>query len=209
MPKPLRWLALPLLGLLAMPISANAATLVVFGTTSADASATGSLTLNGNVVNLSLTNTSAFDGRITGVGFDLAGGSGNSGLNGFTGSSTNANFTFTDGDLGNVPMFNSTVLDFGFRTGKNFAGGSPNDGIDQLQTVNFSVMGNFGGFTDSQIASALFVRFQRVGPNGEGSDVGVGQLVNTTAVPEPASMLLFGTGLAALARRKLRQRKSA
>jgi hypothetical protein len=215
-PKPLRWLALPLLVLLLMPTSARAATLVVFGTTSNDASATGTFTLVGNTLNLDLTNTSAYDGRITGLGFDLVGGdfSGNSsGLNGFTGTSSSAGFTFSDGSLGNVPMFNAAVLDFGYTTGNsgNFNGGSPNVGIDQAQTVNFNIVGPFGGLTEADIAAALFVRFQRVGENGQGSDVGRAgdnPEINPLAVPEPASMLLFGTGLAVLARRKLRKQQS-
>ena len=218
MHKP-RWLALPLLVLLLMPTSARAATLVVFGTTSNDASATGSFTLVGNTLDVNLTNTSAYDGRITGLGFDLVAGdfSGNnsSGLNGFVGTSSSAGFTFGDGALGNVPMYNSAVLDFGFTTGNSasFNGGSPNAGIDQAQTINFNVTGNFAGLTEEDILAALFVRFQRVGENGEGSDVGRavdsdGEINPLTPVPEPASMLLFGTGLAVLARRKLRQRQS-
>ena len=179
MRKPLGWLVLPLFALLlSMPTSASAATLIVFGNSSTDASATGTFTLVGNTLNLGLTNTSAYDGRITSVGFDLVGGdfSGNSssGLNGFTGTSSSAAFTFSDGALGNVQMFNTAVLDFGYTTGNsgNFTSGDPNLGIDQMQTVNFNIIGPFGGRTEADIAAALFVRFQRVGANGEGSDVG-------------------------------------
>ena len=157
--------------------------------------------------------TSAYDGRITGVGFDLIAGdftsNGSSGINGFSGTSSDADFIFSDGSLGNIAMFGSAVLDFGYTTGNsgNFTGGDPNVGIDQMQTVNFNVVGPFGGLTEADIAAALFVRFQRVGEDGLGSDVG--RTVNTTPVPEPASMLLFGTGLAVLARRKLRKQQSA
>ncbi|HEX8031085.1 MAG TPA: PEP-CTERM sorting domain-containing protein [Vicinamibacterales bacterium] len=163
---------------------------------------------------MSLTNTSTFDGRITGLGFDLVSGdfSGNSssGLNGFAGTSSDAAFLFSDAALGNVPQFSLAVLDFGYTTGNSgsFSGGSPNDGIAPSEAATFMVTGNFAGLTEAQVASALFVRFQRLGPNGEGSDVGrvgAGSPTPTVATPEPASMILLGTGLlvALRARRRL------
>ena len=80
-------------------------------------------------------------------------------------------FNFQDDDLGNVAEFNSVELDFGYLTGPNFNGGSPNDGLDNFQTLSFTISGSFAGFTEEEIASGLYVRFQRVGPSGNLSDV--------------------------------------
>ena len=168
-----------------------------------------------NTFTFTITNTSAITqpgstSTITGIGFDLPplGNANASGLNGFTGMqapSLSSNFDFSDGDLGNVPAgFNNVVLDFGFTTGPsgNFNGGSVNDGLLPGESASFTVTGAaFTGFTESQICNAIFVRFQNV-PAPFGSDVA------TTAVPEPSTMLLLGTGLigaAAMARRRLRR----
>lgn len=159
-----------------------------------------------NNFTFTVTNTSPFDARITGVGFDL--GAGN--INGFTGANV-AGFNFSDGDLGNVPQFNSAVLDFGFTTGNsgNFSGGFPNDGIAPGASLTFTVSGaGFGnGLTEQQIASAIYVRYQRVGSNGSGSDVG--RPGTPSSVPEPMTMLLFGTGLAGIAARARRHKTKA
>jgi hypothetical protein len=184
--------------LLTFVSSAKADTVFIVGnSTGVLSTATVNCSFNSatNTFTFSVTNTSPFDARITGIGFDLMAGDFNgnqsSGLSGFTGSNPGA-FTFVDGPLGNVPQFNSAVLDFGWTTGPNFAGGSPNDGIAPGASLTFTVMGAaFTGMTESQICNAIFVRFQRVGPNGEGSDVGG----PGPPVPEPASMLLFGSGL--------------
>ena len=182
-----------------------------------DAIAVGELTLVGNTLSFSLDNTSTFDTRVTGVGFDLIDGdftaNNSSGLDGFAGANVGA-FIFSDAALGNVPQFNDAVLDFGFVTGNSgsFAGGSPNDGLSPGGGVlNFSVTGDFLGLTDEQLASRIFVRFQRVGENGEGSDVGQGTPDEPDEegggeeeggnVPEPATLLLFGTAAAACAYR--------
>jgi hypothetical protein len=180
----------------------------------ATATVTCSFNAQTNTFTFTINNTSPFDARITGIGFDLppAGNASGSGLNGFSGSvvfqPAGVGFSFSDADLGSVPQFGNAVLDFGFITGSNFAGGNPNDGlppgIDPGDEATFVISGSaFAGFTEAQICNAIFVRFQRVGANGELSDVG------TTIIPEPTSMLLLGTGLfgvMGVVRRKLKNR---
>ncbi|HYN84765.1 MAG TPA: hypothetical protein VER32_05910, partial [Pyrinomonadaceae bacterium] len=113
-----------------------------------------------NTFTFTVTNTSPFDARITGIGFDI--GPGN--INGFSGANV-AGFTFSDGDLGNVPQFNGATLDFGWTTGNsgNFNGGSPNSGLDNNagnNTLMFSVSGDaFENMSEEEICAAIFIRF--------------------------------------------------
>lgn len=191
--------------------AADAATMVEFKGNSTGSLATGTasvtLAADGGSIFGTLTNTSPFDAQITAFGFNI--GLGN--INGFAGAPItdpgDAAFKFEDGAVGNVAQYNSVALDFGYLTGNNFTGGFPVHGLDNWQTLNFLITGPFGGLSETAIATGLYVRFQRVGPNGNGSDVAGGIAGNgdIAVVPEPGSMLLLGTGLAYLARRRLRR----
>jgi hypothetical protein len=200
--------------MLALSSVARADAIVIGNSTGSQSTATVDCSFNSatNTFTFTITNTSPFDARITGIGFDLEAGdfSGNNstGLNDFSGSDV-AGFTFRDDEaLGNVPQFNNAVLDFGWTTGNsgNFNGGSAINGLDNNAGVNsltFTVSGDaFEGMSAEDICEAIFVRFQRVGPNGQGSDVGT-----ASAVPEPISMLLLGSGLAGVAFKARRRNK--
>ena len=220
--KSLGQLALTVCALILLSsVAAKADTVQIVGNNTpslATATITCSFNAQTNTFTFTIVNTSQFDARITGIGFDLppGGNASPSGLNGFTGNVTfqpaGVGFSFTDAGLGNVPQFDDAVLDFGFITGSNFAGGDPNDGlppgIDPGDEATFVISGaGFAGMTEEQICNAVYVRFQRVGRDGEGSDVGTpGEVTHT---PEPASLLLLSSGLfgaAGYARRRLKMR---
>lgn len=134
---------------------------------------------------------------ITGIGFELPGTiSANSpGACGPTLAEC-GNFTLTptvDTAPGNVPQFAAAVLDWAVITGPSFTGGNP-PGINQGLTATFTVTGDFTGLTQAQFLAGVYVRFQSV-VDPEFPNVGSDVAHDPSEIPEPASMLLLGTGL--------------
>jgi hypothetical protein len=192
--------------LASMGTIARADSFTIVGNSNPNATATlNIISLSNSQLVFTITNTSG--GVVTGVAFDVPG------TPNFTGSvgaqPAGQNFSFVT-STGNVPQFNSADPDFAFVThvnnngSGNFAGGNPPSGIVAGGTsANFTVTGNFTGLSQQAIANAIYVRFQALNTNPD-SDVGRGG----TPIPEPATMLLLGTGLAGVAA-KVRKRRKA
>ena len=197
------------IAMLALSSVARADTITLTGINGTGVTATVSnYSLSGNTFTFTITNTSVAPGStgtITNIGFALPGDR----TNNFTlVSSTNDNYKIfydlnaTSGSQNLVSSFDLVLVN---KTNGNptFGGGSVNNGIAGGTSATFVISGDFTGLTADQVARSIFARFQAV--NGGGSDVATGPGTPGT-VPEPMTMLLFGTGLAGIAARARRRR---
>lgn len=199
------------IAMLALSSVARADTITLTGVNGTGVTAqVSNYSLVGNTFTFTITNTSVAPGStgtITNIGFALGGNRPN---NYQLVSSTNNNYVLvfdqnaTSGAQNFVSSFDLVLCNKNnSNTCDSFGGGSVNNGIAGGASATFSISGDFSGLTADQIANSIFARFQAV--NGEGSDVAG----NPGQVPEPMTMLLFGTGLAGLAARARKRRNQS
>ena len=186
--------------MLALSTVARADT-VTFGPGQFGSTATVSnYTLSGNTFCFTLTNTSS-TGSITAVGFNLPGDRGTFTLT----TTSDSDFQLSEDVKAQAGgQQTASTYDFALLTGKNFGGGKVSEGVGASQSGTFCITGDFSGLTADQIARTIALRFQGIGAQDNSEVIGP----NPGAVPEPMTMLLFGTGLAGIAARARRRRGS-
>jgi len=146
---------------------------------------------SGTDLQVTLKNTSNYDARITGFGFDIDGGSA-SGLWSVSGTLNDSAWAFSYDAIPGSDDRDAFAI-----TGANLWGGSTNDGIKVGATGIFDFLGLFGS---NLTVSNIVVRFQGGGLDGTVGDRGYvcTSCRLTTQVPEPTSLALLGAGFAIL-----------